>query len=94
MPIPVKPCEGKISDATKQLLHSGRDRARWSSHVCQICGQSVGVQQLGGDWIAEKHWPSITYPVRKHVQKSAPRVRSENHPITPPPAEIISSLSK
>jgi len=73
MPIPVKPCEGKLSEATKQLLHKSRDRARWSTHPCEVCGQSVGVVPAGADWIPERHWPSVSY-VRKSAPKSRPHV--------------------
>jgi hypothetical protein len=71
MPIPVKPCEGKLSEATKQLLRKSRDRAQWSTHPCEVCGQSVGVVPAGADWIPERHWPSVSY-----VRKSAPKPRS------------------
>jgi hypothetical protein len=65
MPIPVKPCEGRLSETTKILLRTGRDRAAWGVHSCEICGQMVGVLEVNGDWIPETHWPSVNYASRK-----------------------------
>ena len=65
MPILTKPCDGKISENTQQLLSTSRDRAEWGVYPCEICGQTVGVLAANGDWVAERHWPTITYTPRK-----------------------------
>lgn len=62
---PLKPCEGMLSEATKHLLRTSRDRPEWGVYSCEICGQAVGVVSAKGDWIPEKHWPSIAYSSRK-----------------------------
>lgn len=65
MPILTKPCKGKLSDETERLLRTSQDRADWGVYPCEICGQSVGVMAANGDWIPERHWPSVTYTPRK-----------------------------
>ena len=69
MPAPVKQCEGRLSEATRLLLRTSRDRAGWSLHPCEICGQMVGVQEVNGDWIPERHWPSVNYSYRKPARQ-------------------------
>ena len=61
MPILTKPCRGKLSDETQQLLATSRDRADWGMYRCEICGQTVGVSEVKGKWVTERHWPSVTY---------------------------------
>ena len=65
MPILTKPCKGKLSGETKQLLRTNQDRADWGVYPCEICGQSIGVSAVNGDWVPERHWPSVTYTPRK-----------------------------
>lgn len=65
MPILTKPCEGKLSPETEELLRSSRTRAGWGVYTCEICGRTVGVEETNGKWAPEKHWPSIVYPPRK-----------------------------
>ena len=65
MPILTKPCKGELSEQTQLLLRASRDRADWGVHSCEICGQSVGVSAANGDWVLERHWPSVAYIPRK-----------------------------
>jgi hypothetical protein len=65
MPIPSKPCPGELSLETQQLLRKTRDRAQWATYPCEVCGRAVGVEEAGGRWIPERHWPSVAYPPRK-----------------------------
>jgi hypothetical protein len=65
MPKPSKPCEGKLSDLTRSLLSTNRDREKWGIHPCQVCGQAVGVLQVKGVWVPETHWPSVKYALHK-----------------------------
>jgi len=65
MPILTKPCTGKLSDVTRELLRAGRERAEWGVYPCEVCGQSVAVLAADGDWIAERHWPTVIYAPRK-----------------------------
>jgi hypothetical protein len=65
MPILTKPCKGKLSEATQQLLSSSGARADWGVYPCETCGQSVGVSEVNGSWVAERHWPSVVYTPRK-----------------------------
>jgi hypothetical protein len=65
MPILTKPCKGKLSDETLELLRTAQDRADWGVYPCEICGQSVGVSAANGNWVPERHWPSVTYIPRK-----------------------------
>ena len=69
MPKPSKPCEGKLSELTLTLLGKNRDRSRWGTHACQVCGQTVGVLQVNGYWVPERHWPSVIY---RTARKGAP----------------------
>jgi hypothetical protein len=61
MPIPSKPCNGELSQETQQVLRKNRSRAQWDTYRCDGCGRKVGVQEVGGQWIPEQHWPSIVY---------------------------------
>lgn len=65
MPILTKPCKGKLSEQAKVLLRNSMGRASWGVYPCEICGQSVGVLDGNGDWVLERHWPSVTYAPRK-----------------------------
>jgi hypothetical protein len=65
MPILTKPCKGKLSQVTQQLLRNSEDRADWGVYPCEVCGQSVGVSEANGDWVPERHWPSVVYTPRK-----------------------------
>jgi hypothetical protein len=67
MPVLTKPCEGKLSEETQQLLSNSRTRAGWGVYTCETCGQTVGVETINGKWVPERHWPSIVYPPRKHT---------------------------
>jgi hypothetical protein len=64
MPRPSKPCDGKLSPETQELLSGSRDREKWGVHHCEVCGQAVGVQEIGGLWLPERHWPSVVYAPR------------------------------
>ena len=65
MPILTKPCEGKLSEETQELLKTSRDRAGWGVYPCETCGQKVGVEDTTWRWVPEKHWPTVVYPPRK-----------------------------
>jgi hypothetical protein len=65
MPILTKPCKGELSEQTQLLLRTSRDRADWGVYPCEICGQSVGVLAANGDWVPDRHWPSVIYIPRK-----------------------------
>ena len=67
MTLLTKPCEGKLSEETQQLLSNSRTRAGWGVYPCETCGQTVGVELTNGKWAPEKHWPSIVYPPRKNT---------------------------
>jgi hypothetical protein len=64
MPTLTKQCKGKLSEQTQLILRNSRDRAEWGVYPCEICGQSVGVLEVNGDWVPERHWPSVVY-IRK-----------------------------
>lgn len=84
MPIPIKPCDGHLSDDLQAILTRNREREQWALHTCQLCGASVGVVQMHGKWVPEQHWPSVTYPPRvpatKRYDRSAAR-REEPVPV-------------
>ena len=67
MPVLTKPCEGKLSEETQQILSNSRTRAGWGVYPCETCGRTVGVEDINGKWVPEKRWPSIVYPPRKVV---------------------------
>ena len=69
MPILTKPCKGKLSEQTLQLIHTRGARADWGVYPCEVCGQSVGVVATNGDWMLERHWPSVIYIPRKPTIK-------------------------
>ena len=69
MPLSVKPCDGRFSDDLQAVLTRNRNREQWAVHTCQLCGASVGAEQLHGKWVPEQHWPSVTYPPRNAVAK-------------------------
>lgn len=68
MPIPLKPCDGQLSDDLQELLSKNRNREQWALHTCQLCGASVGAVLARGKWVPEQHWPSVTYPPRQVPQ--------------------------
>jgi hypothetical protein len=72
MSIASKPCSGELSQETQQLLRQNRDRAQWGTYPCEVCGRAVGVEQAGGQWVPERHWPSVAYPPRKVPVRRAP----------------------
>jgi hypothetical protein len=65
MPILTKPCTGKLSEKSKELLRANKNREEWNLYSCEICGQTVGVVPVNGDWVTERHWPTIIYAPRK-----------------------------
>jgi len=73
MPIPSKPCEGKLSELTLDILRASRNREKWGTHPCQGCGRAVGVVLVKGEWLPETHWPSVTYKPRKEPASRVPR---------------------
>jgi hypothetical protein len=86
MPTPLKPCEGKISDATLEALRRNRNREQWATHPCETCGRIVGVELIMGKWTPERHWPSVAYVARKAPANPRPAGPSWQspapHPIT------------
>ena len=79
MSIPVKPCEGRFSDDLLELLSKNRNREQWGIHKCEVCGASVGAQQVHGRWVPEQHWPSVIYPPRSPVAKRYDRHSTVQH---------------
>jgi hypothetical protein len=71
MPIPLKPCEGKLTEQSQEALRRNRNREQWAQHRCETCGRTVGVEVAMGKWQPERHWPSVAYKERKSV--AAPR---------------------
>jgi hypothetical protein len=65
MPILTKPCKGKLSEQTQLLLGASRESRDWVAYPCEICNQSVGVSEVNGKWVTERHWPSVVYTPRK-----------------------------
>jgi hypothetical protein len=61
-----------------EAIRRNRNREQWASHPCETCGRKVGVELVMGNWVPERHWPSIAYRSRKTV---AEPIRSI--PITP-----------
>jgi CheY-like chemotaxis protein len=59
MTVPKKPCAGRFSDETKQLLQVNENHAQWLPHTCEQCGQPVMAGLIGGHWTPEPHWPSV-----------------------------------
>lgn len=86
MPIPLKPCEGKLSDESQEALRRNRNREQWAQHRCETCGRIVGVEVAMGRWQPERHWPSVAYKGRKSPpspRQAAPwQSTAENHPVT------------
>ena len=75
MPIPLKPCEGKLTDQSQEALRRNRNREQWAQHRCETCGRTVGVELTMGKWQPERHWPSVAYKARKsatQTHQSAP----------------------
>ncbi len=72
MPTPVKPCEGNISEQTREALRRNRNREQWATHPCETCGRTVGVELVMGKWQPERHWPSVAYLARKSGGPSRP----------------------
>jgi hypothetical protein len=77
MAIPSKPCEGKLSELTLDILRADINRAKWGTHPCQVCGQIVGVVLVKDEWLPETHWPSVTYKPRKESVSRVPRSTKE-----------------
>jgi hypothetical protein len=71
MTLPKKPCYGKLSDATLELLRANKNREQWATHRCEVCGIDVTAKPEKGNWIAERHWPSVAYAPRKTGKQSA-----------------------
>jgi len=66
MPIPLKPCEGKLSEEAQEALRRNRNREQWAQHRCETCGRVVGVEIAMGRWQPERHWPTVAYRARKN----------------------------
>ena len=75
MPNPVKPCVGRFSESTIEILRANVDRAQWLPHNCEECGQLVGAVPNKGSWSPEQHWPSVS------------RRRKGQPPVAKPPVE-------
>jgi hypothetical protein len=89
MPIPVKPCDGSLSDDLQAVLTRNREREQWALHTCQACGAAVGVVQVHGKWVPEQHWPSVTYASRHAAAKSSDRT-AKPHQEVPDPSPVSS----
>jgi CheY-like chemotaxis protein len=59
MTVPKKPCAGRFSEETNQLLLVNENHAQWLPHTCEQCGQPVMARLIGGHWTPEPHWPSV-----------------------------------
>jgi hypothetical protein len=70
MPVPAKPCPGQFGDETIQALLTNAGREQWSSHPCALCGQQVGAMLERGQWIPERHWPSVSYASRSKGKRN------------------------
>ena len=69
MPIPAKPCEGRLSDETQLALTRNRNRDQFAIHTCEVCGVQVGAIHDRGKWVPEQHWPSVKYHSRNAIDK-------------------------
>lgn len=67
---PFNPSAGRLNHETQLILSGNRDRARWGTYSCDLCGRRVGV---GVRWVSEGHWPSVVYALR---EKGGPRQSS------------------
>ena len=72
MPIPLKPCEGQLSEDLQEILNKNRNREQWADHPCLICGQVNGVKLVMGKWEPETHWPTVKYRARTKGGKNIP----------------------
>lgn len=70
MPIPSKPCDGKLAVEVQEAVQRNRNREQWASHPCETCGRKVGVELVMGHWVAERHWPSVAYRSRKSAAET------------------------
>jgi CheY-like chemotaxis protein len=55
----MKPCAGRFSEETIQLLQVNENHAQWLPHACEQCGQPVVARLSLGHWTPEPHWPSV-----------------------------------
>jgi hypothetical protein len=75
MPIPLKPCEGKLSEESHEAIQRNKSREQWASHRCETCGRNVGVELIMGKWVPERHWPSVAYASRTRKALAEPTRR-------------------
>ena len=59
MTVPMKPCAGRFSEETIEILQVNENHAQWLPHPCEQCGQPVVARLTGGHWSPEPHWPSV-----------------------------------
>jgi hypothetical protein len=59
MTIVTKPCNGSLSEETRERLRVSGRKEKHKAHPCAACGRSVGVRILDGHWTTERHWPSF-----------------------------------
>lgn len=71
MPIPLKPCDGRLADDLQPILTRNHNRAQWANYTCEACGAEVGVVFAGGKWVPEQHWPSVKYAPRATSSRPA-----------------------
>jgi len=77
---PAKPCNGRFSEDSIQILLKNVDRAQWLPHKCAQCGQLVGAKLEKGNWVPEPHWPSVL--ARRTSGSSVQRRRDNPAPQT------------
>jgi CheY-like chemotaxis protein len=73
MTVPMKPCAGRFSEETIQLLQVNENHAQWLPHACEQCGQPVVARLALGHWTPEPHWPSV--PRRGQGRSGSPDVQ-------------------
>ncbi len=73
MPIPLKPCEGLLSEDLQEILNKNRNREQWADYPCLVCGQINGVKLVQGKWEPETHWPTVKYRPRTKGGKNLPQ---------------------
>jgi len=72
MTILTKPCNGSLSQETREMLRVSGGKERLKAYSCVVCGRVVGVVTLKGQWTPERHWPSLEYCRRTSAHDSRP----------------------
>ena len=73
--MPVKACLGELSEQTKESLQMNAGRERFRTAICELCGQTVEVQEVKGKWTTQQHWPSVKLKRTESTRKTASAVR-------------------